>query len=148
MDMEQARAIASLPPDMMLLKMENGESIDVDTTMTIEFKELDVNSEMEQGMAYRSDLKGLEYNIKSANAFVVMSKPLNKARMGRKSFCPAPIRVSSSNFSNSKFRKSTTARLKSRASRANRVSGRRWPFIHATAKWTLSARAWECAASA
>ena len=58
----------------VLLKMENGESIDVDTTMTIEFKELDVNSEMEQGMAYRSDLKGLEYNIKSANAGVAAAR--------------------------------------------------------------------------
>ena len=58
----------------VLLKMDNGESIDVDTTMTLEFKELDVASEMEQGMAYRSDLKGLEYNIKSANASVAAAR--------------------------------------------------------------------------
>ena len=58
----------------VLLKMDNGESIDVDTTMTIEFKELDTNAEMGHAMAYRSDLKGLEYNIKSANAGVAAAR--------------------------------------------------------------------------
>jgi outer membrane protein TolC len=58
----------------VLLKMDNGDSIDVDTTMTIEFKELDANAEMGHAMAYRSDLKGLEYNIKSANAGVAAAR--------------------------------------------------------------------------
>ncbi len=47
-----------------------------------------------------------------------------------------------------KFRKSTTARLRSRASRANLVSAPRWRFIRATRKWIRSARASGCAASA
>jgi hypothetical protein len=75
-------------------------------------------------------------------------KAVRKARTGRKSFCPAPIRASSSSCSSSKFPKSTTARLKSRASRANRVSAPRWRSIRATRKWIRSARASACAASA
>ncbi|MGD1048452.1 MAG: TolC family protein, partial [Candidatus Krumholzibacteriaceae bacterium] len=58
----------------VLLKMDNGESMDVDTTITIEFKEIDVNSEMEHAMAYRSDIKSLEYNIKSADAGVAAAR--------------------------------------------------------------------------
>jgi N utilization substance protein A len=61
-------------------------------------------------------------------------KAVEKARTGRKSFCPAPIRASSSSCSSWKFRKSTTARLRSKASPANRVSARSWPFIRATPK--------------
>jgi outer membrane protein len=52
----------------VFLNMQGGEAIDVDTMMTIEFTELDSGAEVEQAMAHRSDLKSLEYGIKSAHA--------------------------------------------------------------------------------
>jgi outer membrane protein TolC len=53
-----------------LLKMEGDPAIDVDTTMTIEFVDLDAEAEIRHAMAYRSDLKSLEHSIKSARSDV------------------------------------------------------------------------------
>ena len=53
-----------------VLNMEGDPAIDVDTTMTIEFVDLDAQTEIRHAMAYRADLKGLEYSIKSAQSGV------------------------------------------------------------------------------
>jgi len=53
-----------------VLNMEGDPAIDVDTTMTIEFVDLDAETEIRHAMAYRADLKGLEYSIKSAQSGV------------------------------------------------------------------------------
>ena len=53
-----------------VLNMEGDPAIDVDTTMTIEFVDLDAQTEIRHAMAYRADLKGLEYSIKSARSGV------------------------------------------------------------------------------
>ncbi len=53
-----------------LLKMEGDPAIDVDTTMTIDFVDLDAEAEVRHAMSYRSDLKSLEHSIKSARSGV------------------------------------------------------------------------------
>ena len=64
-------AVALAKEDLsMLLNMQESGTIDVDTVMTIEFADLDAGTEVQHAMAYRSDLKSLEYNIKSARAGV------------------------------------------------------------------------------
>lgn len=51
-----------------LLKMEGDPVIDVDTTMTIAFVDLDAEAEVRYAMAYRSDLKSLEHSIKATRS--------------------------------------------------------------------------------
>ena len=53
-----------------LLKIEGDRAIDVDTTMTIEFADLDAPAEIRHAISYRSDLKSLEHTIKSARSDV------------------------------------------------------------------------------
>ena len=64
-DVELAREDLSV-----LLNMRDSGAIDVDTTITIEFTEYDAAAEVQSAMVYRSDLKSLEYGIKSARASV------------------------------------------------------------------------------
>ena len=66
---KNAVALAKEDLSVLLNKQESG-TIDVDTVMTIEFSDLDAVTEVQHAMAYRSDLKSLEYNIKSARASV------------------------------------------------------------------------------
>jgi outer membrane protein len=53
-----------------LLKIQGDREIDVDTTMAIEFADLDAAAEVQHAMAYRSDLKSLEHTIQSARSDV------------------------------------------------------------------------------
>jgi outer membrane protein len=53
-----------------LLKIQGDRDIDVDTTMAIEFVDLDAVAEVRHAMSYRSDLKSLEHSIKSARSGV------------------------------------------------------------------------------
>jgi outer membrane protein TolC len=53
-----------------LLKIRGDREIDVDTTMAIEFAEIDAAAEVVHAMSYRSDLKSLEHSIKSARSGV------------------------------------------------------------------------------
>jgi outer membrane protein len=53
-----------------LLKMQGDREIDVDTTMTIEFVDIDAEAEIGRAMPSRSDLKSLEHTIKSARSGV------------------------------------------------------------------------------
>jgi outer membrane protein len=50
----------------VLLKMQPNEEIDVDTVITLEFGNIDADSEVRHAMAYRPDLKSLEFNVSSA----------------------------------------------------------------------------------
>jgi outer membrane protein len=58
----------------VFLALDGSDSIDVDTTMTIEFIEIDPAAEMAHAMAYRPDLKSLEFGIRSAKAGVAAAR--------------------------------------------------------------------------
>jgi outer membrane protein len=53
-----------------LLKIQGDREIDVDTTMTLEYVDLEAGTEVQHAMSYRSDLKSLEHTIKSARSDV------------------------------------------------------------------------------
>jgi outer membrane protein TolC len=57
-----------------LLNMEGVDTIDVDTTMAIEFAEPDAETEVHYAMTHRSDLRSLEHNIKSVGAGVAAAR--------------------------------------------------------------------------
>jgi len=57
-----------------LLRMDGADSIDVDTTMAIQFVEPDAAAEVQYAMTHRSDLRSLEHGIKSAGAAVAAAR--------------------------------------------------------------------------
>jgi outer membrane protein len=57
-----------------LLGMERADSIEVDTTMAIQFAEPDAEAEVRYAMTHRSDLQSYQYSIKSANAGVAAAR--------------------------------------------------------------------------
>jgi outer membrane protein len=68
---QAANAVEFAREDLsVILNMRESQGIDVDTTLAIEFMELDADAEMEHAIAYRPDLKSLEFDIKSAHAGV------------------------------------------------------------------------------
>jgi outer membrane protein TolC len=55
---------------LAFLKMDGSQAFEVDTTMTIEFKDIDAEAEIRYAMTARSDLRSLEHSIKSAKSDV------------------------------------------------------------------------------
>jgi outer membrane protein len=59
---------------LAFLKMEGDQAFEVDTTMTIEFKDIDADAEIRYAMTARSDLRSLEHSIKSARSDVSVAR--------------------------------------------------------------------------
>ncbi len=55
---------------LALLRMDGSQAFEVDTTMAIEYTDIDADAEISYGMTARSDLKSLEHSIKSAKSGV------------------------------------------------------------------------------